>query len=485
MKLKKYILLAAGLALFQMSCNKYLEVDPDNRAELNSPAALRELLATAYPQASYVMIAESMSDNFADKGIFASSIVNPVNRDVYLYKENIQSTAEDSPDFYWAACYKAIAAANQALKYIEEKGTPPEMVAYKGEALLCRAYAHFMLSVFFARTYGDPSPESNPGIPYVKEVEDVVIKKYERGTVKSLYDNIQADLEEGLPLIKDEAITNAEATAYHFNTRAALAFATRFYIFKKDYPAVIKYATKLFPNNTVIESSLRNIVAYKPLPYFALQQIYTSTEEPANLLLSTSKSKIGDYPYFRFGATGAFTTSFMWKEPPAPGASYAWNLYGQSNLYNIPKYRTYENQSTSYIVNILFSTEEVLFNWAEAAIMTQDYTTALQLFNLYLKKKVTWSFGVFDMNDSNLQSSFATTTSKDKQDYYLTAVLDFKRREYAFEGMRWMDMVRHRIPVVHNTTESSTDIVVGANDPKRILQIPLEVQMSGIERNPR
>ena len=99
MKLKKYILLAAGFALFQVSCNKYLEVDPDNRAELNSPAALRELLATAYPQASYVMIAESMSDNFADKGIFASSIVNPVNRDVYLYKENIQSTAEDSPDY--------------------------------------------------------------------------------------------------------------------------------------------------------------------------------------------------------------------------------------------------------------------------------------------------------------------------------------------------------------------------------------------------
>jgi len=46
-------------------------------------------------------------------------------------------------------------------------------------------------------------------------------------------------------------------------------------------------------------------------------------------------------------------------------------------------------------------------------------------------------------------------------------------------------MIRHRIPVVHNTSESSNDIVVGANDPRRILQIPLEVQMSGVERNPR
>jgi hypothetical protein len=33
--------------------------------------------------------------------------------------------------------------------------------------------------------------------------------------------------------------------------------------------------------------------------------------------------------------------------------------------------------------------------------------------------------------------------------------------------------------------ESPTDIVVGANDPRRILQIPLEAEMSGVERNPR
>jgi len=487
MKFKKYIVLVAGLSLLHVSCNKYLEVDPDNRAKLNSPAALRELLATAYPQASYVIMAESMSDNFSDKGIFASSVVNPINRDVYLYRENIQSNAEDSPDYYWAACYKAIAAANQALKYIDEQGSPADMKAYKGEALLCRAYAHFMLSVFFARTYGDANPETTPGIPYVTEVEDVVIKKYSRGTVKSLYDNIQSDLEAGLPLINDEAITNLEATAYHFNTRAALAFATRFYMFKKDYQSVIKYAKKLLPNPTIISNTLRDIVAYKPLPYYGLQQKYTSISEPANLLLATSPSKVADYPYFRFGANGAFTTAFMWKEPPVSGASYAWNLYGQDNLYNIPKYRPYENQSVNYIVNVLFSVEEVLFNWAEASIMTQDYDNALSLFNLYLKKKLVSSsnFPISDLTDNQLKTAFSTSTNDAKQDYYIAAALDFKRREYAFEGIRWLDMIRHRIPVVHNTSESSNDIVVGANDPRRILQIPLEVQMSGVERNPR
>jgi hypothetical protein len=295
-------LLISGLA----SCDKYLSVDPDNRAELNSPAAVRELLATAYPQASYIMFSESMSDNFTDKGNFANSQVNVVNRDAYRFIENIQSREKDSPDFYWAACYKAIAAANQALKYIEEAGNTRELQAYKGEALLCRAYAHFMLGIFFARPFEDESSTSNPGIPYIKEVEDVVVKKYDRGTVLSMYDNIQQDIEDGLPLIDDDAYANSEALAYHFNKRAAYAFATRFYIFKKDYTNVIKYAKLCFPNPNVLSASLRDVVSYKILPYYVLQQRYTISSEPTNLLLVTTESDMHNFPFFRYGTSGQF-----------------------------------------------------------------------------------------------------------------------------------------------------------------------------------
>jgi len=487
MKIKLLSILVCLTFLSLISCNKYLEVDPDNRALLNSPQSVRELVSTAYPQASYIMISESMSDNFSDKGIFDKSILNPVNRDVYLFKEVVQSNEEDSPDFYWAACYKAIAAANQALKYIEESGNPKELEPYKGEALVCRAYAHFMLGVFFARTYSDNSPESNPGIPYVKEVEDVVVKKYERGTVKSMYENIQSDLEDGIPLIDDDSFANSEAIAYHFNKRAAYAFATRFYLFKKDYDQVIKYSKLLFPSDAIVTASIRDIVSYKPMPYLVLQAAWTSTKEPSNLLLGTAASRFDEFPSFRFGANGAFATGFMWKKSPIGGTNYGWNLYGVENFYNIPKFRSYENLEKRHNVNVLFSGDEVLFNWAEASIMKGDFEQARKLFNLYLKKKLVSDSGneIPELTESGIKEYFSTATNSDRTDYYISAALDFKRREFAFEGLRWLDMIRHRIPIQHNSVELGADLIIGANDPRRILQIPLEVEMSGVERNPR
>ena len=65
------------------------------------------------------------------------------------------------------------------------------------------------------------------GIPYIKEPETSVNPQYSRGTVAEVYQNIAADLEEGLPLIDDNIYSRVK---YHFNKKAAYAFAARFYL---------------------------------------------------------------------------------------------------------------------------------------------------------------------------------------------------------------------------------------------------------------
>lgn len=505
--MKKYInksaitLLVIASTMGLAGCSRFLEVEPDNRASLTDQTSLAELVTSAYPQASYVLMAESMSDNNMDKGVFSPGTqVNIVARDCYLFNDVIRDRDRDSPDFYWSACYKAIAAANQAIQYVEQQGNPEFLLSYKGEALVCRAYAHFMLSVFFARPYMDPG--EHPGIPYVTTPEDVVIKKYDRGTVKSVYENIVRDLETGIPLMDDGVYRNDEARAYHFSTRAAHVFASRVYLFMEQFEKVIEHVEEAFPGNT-IQTFIRDVAGYKPLPYYVLQQTYTSTAEPANLLLATTPSNVSDYPNFRHGPGGQFVTAFMWKASPVFGTSYAWNIYGQFGLYNIPKFRPYDIRTgvTSgklqrYTVNVLIAAEEALFNWAEAAIQLGDYDTALSLFKLYLPKKLTLSNGAVNqsqveqlvdewLSERNIISAFSTASTSDPHYCFITAALDFKRREFAFEGMRWMDMIRHRIPVHHNRDDDPTDIVVGASDPRRILQLPFEVQLSGIELNPR
>ena len=114
--------------------------------------------------------------------------------------------------------------------------------AVKGEALVARAYNHFIVAQLFCMPYGSTNA-SQPGIPYVTQPEKQVLVHYERGTVAETYEKIEADLLEGLPLINDGIY---EVPKYHFNKAAANAFASRFYLIKREYDKVVQYADQVF-----------------------------------------------------------------------------------------------------------------------------------------------------------------------------------------------------------------------------------------------
>ena len=65
-----------------------------------------------------------------------------------------------------------------ALKAIEEKGNPASLNPQRGEALVCRAYCHFMLATIFCNAYDTHASESL-GIPYMEDVETTVSPRYE------------------------------------------------------------------------------------------------------------------------------------------------------------------------------------------------------------------------------------------------------------------------------------------------------------------
>ncbi len=114
----------------------------------------------------------------ADKGVGQD---DRVNRGSYLFEVvDAPVNIEDSPDMYWAKAYNAIAATNLALQVIDQAKDPSIFSAQKGEALVARAYAHFMLVSFFSKFYNPTTAATDPGIPYVTEPEDVVIKQYEQ-----------------------------------------------------------------------------------------------------------------------------------------------------------------------------------------------------------------------------------------------------------------------------------------------------------------
>jgi hypothetical protein len=479
------ILISSCLVLTLSGCKKFLEHSPDNRASLVSPEQVSQLLGTAYPQANYMAFCESISDNVADKGIGG---IDQTNSDVFFFKD-VTYNQQDSPEFYWNACYTAIAAANQALKVCEDAPDPENYRAQKGEALVARAYAHFMLVTFFSKVYDPATANSDIGIPYVTEPESIVFKNYKRKTVGYVYQMIEKDLTEGLPLIDDKTYS---IPRYHFTRVAAHAFAARFYLFKKEYEKVVEHANLVFPGNNVTSVLRPWNTTYRKLTYNELWARYAKASEPANLLLvETSSLWARNYYTARYALTDSLSDIILGPNVVPNGVwTFNYQLYSISEVHMLlPKINEYFVRTSvnaeigyPYVMVPLFTAEEALFNRAEANVQLNKTAEAIADLNAYASTRI---------NNYNVASN--TITADRIQNFYgassiqagtLAAILDFKRAEFVQEGMRWFDLLRLKLPVTH-TAKSGGTFTLAADDLRRVFQVPESAKLSGLDLNPR
>jgi hypothetical protein len=482
----KKVILYSFTALLVMStgCRKYLEKEPDNRAKLTTPEKVSQLLGTAYPQGNYMTFAEAMSDNARDKG---SGIIDNTNLDPYFFND-VREDDQDSPEYYWSSAYEAIAAANQALETASQAPNPNDYSAQKGEALLARAYSHLMLVSLFSKFYDPATAASDPGIPYVTEPETVVIKQYERKTVAFVYEMIEKDIVEGLPLINDESYTMPR---YHFNRAAANALASRFYLYKKDYAKSAQHAGIAVPN---FLPNLRpwNTV-YQNLGLNDLPLVYQKMTEPANLLLIATASWYANgyqYARFRYGMDANVQSQVLSNPVPVTGGTWAFRTgsVGAGNIA-VPKLSQHfafesptSNFGVGYVMVPALTVEEVLFNKAESNAYLNNSTAAITDLNTYVSTRITnYNPGAHTITEDKLRAYSGTNSVKDG---LIKLVLAYRRAEFVQEGMRWFDILRYKIPVVHTTTTGQT-ITLSPDDPRRLLQIPDAAKLSGIDQNPR
>lgn len=472
-------------------CNKYLDKEPDNRATVSTPEKVSQLLGTAYPQANYQAFAETMSDNVSDLGVGGS---DNVIRDPFYFTDT-KENQQDSPEYYWYGCYTAIAAANQALETISKAANPNDYTAQKGEALVARAYAHFMLVNFFSKFYDVATAASSPGIPYVTQPEKVFIKQYERKTVQYVYDMIEKDLTEGIPLIQDRIYTIPK---FHFNKSAAYAFASRFYLYKKDYPKVIQYANLSVPSNNFAGSLRGWNTTYKNITDVTeLFKVYAKATESANLLLVETQSSWSRYYYSsRFGVDINKMRQISPITDPITGGNFAFSRYSAGDNQLIPKIDEYFVKVSvnaeigfPYVMVPLFSVEEVLFNRAEAYAYTNNPSAAVADLNTYASARINnYSATANNITSARINTLFGTSNTTQG---LIQAILYYRRAEFIHEGLRWFDILRYKLPVTHTTSPlpgggAGTVIAsLQADDVRKVLQIPPSTSLSGLASNPR
>ncbi len=311
MKFKSIILGSAVVAAMGLSScvDSFLDTMPDNRVELSTVEHLRLLMNTAYPNCNYATVCELSTDNVIDNN---SPDKNGMRYNLPAYDrgddeqfawEDVKSnTDNDSPSGTWEAYYASIAAANAVLEKIDEFENYPDdrkanmadfekLSALKGEALVLRAYDHFILANIFCEAYrGHELSKNILGIPYITKPETTVKPHYERGNLADVYAKIEADLTAGLPLIDNSLY---EIPKYHFNKQAANAFAARFYLFKREYKKAFDYANEAFGGPDVDASQYMSTIWQNLDQFFYISdfgRFANGIDKPRNFMLLATYS---------------------------------------------------------------------------------------------------------------------------------------------------------------------------------------------------
>ncbi|WP_316804625.1 RagB/SusD family nutrient uptake outer membrane protein [Pedobacter nototheniae] len=525
MKKKFIYIVLVTVVLFNLSsCKKYLDELPDNRAELNNTDKISRLLVSAYPANAYVVAAEFSSDNVDDYG--PSYSTTKLWQQMYGW-EDITETANDGIERIWSGCYGAIASANQALTAIDELGNPSSLNAAKGEALVARAYNHFILVNVFGQHYSPTTSATDLGVTYMLKSENTLDPKYTRNSVKEVYDYILKDIEEGLPLINDASYANANVAKFHFNKSAANAFAARVYLYMGRWADAVKHATASFENSPT--SYVRDYVkiASFSASFSNMAREYNGSSIKANLLITPAVSSMGTifggYTSNTRIVPGAAVANFETLLSKGPFGTFsttgyrlkAFSYTSSSNKVLFP-HLSYQFETTDPVANTGFSHgvfspftfEEVLLTRAEANIQLKNYTAALadmQYWGNFTYTSTTLPT-LTEANINTWANSFAyytptAPTPKKKlnpeftieagtQENMLHAVLYMRRIETYHTGLRWFDIKRYGIEVTRRSTTGAVINSVSSNtlaikDPRRAIQLPQDVIAAGLTPNPR
>lgn len=534
MKIKNIIykgsLMLASVAILA-SCSDQLDTLPDNRTTLDTPKKIAGLLVTAYPDRTPTLFNEWMSDNTDYMG--AQNSQGNRGGDQYFFWQEQTEGGNDSPEQVWMLYYEGVYKANEALAAIEDQGGPNNDILRnsKGEALLIRAYDHFILANEFCRPYNGKTSTKDAGLYYATGIADfsAAAEQSNRGTVADVYEKIAADIEAGIPLLND----TYEVPKYHFNKQAAYAFATRFYLYYEKWEKAKEYADKLLGSNPA--ASLRDYRALQAMPLSKSEQAvkiaeaYCSASADCNLLVQTSVSNAGMAlaPWLiskRYTLTNylAETELFLSNNIWGTSSNLIWKPFtvnqGESNfalLMKLPREFEVVNTTTGtgflHTLNVDFTMDEALLNRAEAEIMLGQNDAACADMTIWMKnffntnvtltptsvqtyfKTVPYAYAdaakMVPSFKKHISPRFTIDAEGSVQESLLQCLLNFRRIETVHQGMRWMDIRRYNIEIPRrligaNGKPSKNLDWLEKDDPRQVVQIPQSIREAGVAGNP-
>lgn len=481
MKLKKFIyILFAGVTIVSSSCKKeFLDEKPPTalpileaiKNETDMADAVNGMYNALRSSSFFGRDIPVLGDVLADNAyVFSSNSGRYLQQMTYNYIAGSGEAAN-----IYAQGYYAILQANRVIYAGGILPVTNNSNQLRGEAYTARALAYLELVNFFATPITiDPSADGIPLVTSPTFVTGPLIKP-SRASVTVVYNKILSDLDSAYTLMP---ATNTGIVAHGANSNyiakyAAKSVQARAYLYKGDYAKAIEAAQLVVQNGGYTLATSANYVGYWANPAATTTKLETIFELALNNATNNGTNGL-DYIYAQAGygdilsydalynsytATDIRKNLFLTTSPTKSGTVYVNNKY--SNVSNA--------NDKDDIKIIRYS--EVLLTLAEAYARTNDNANALVYLNQVAQRRDPSFVGYI---------STGVTLQND--------IINERRKELAFEGLRYFDLTRLNLPVNRSTQTRTapTTITLPVNSPKRILPIPqAEVDANpNVKQNP-
>ena len=355
---------------------------------------------------------------------------------------------------YWRACYNTIMIANIVLEGVERlKAIKNKDI--EGEALFVRGLAHFYAAQLYCPLY-DKAADSRFGLP-IRLTSDFNVP-VTRATVHETYKQIIDDIKGAIPYLSDQA-----AEINRPGKRAAYAALARIYLSIGDYEQARYYANEcLRLNADLMDFNTIDAKLNYPITSKNVEMIYYGSTISGSAALNSSRARIPMAVYNLFDANDLRKLIYF---RSVNATEYAFKGY-------------YSGRSATYFAG--FANDELFLIRAECNARLGATEAALADINKLLEHRIR-------------KGSFTELKLSDLKDLLLF-ILNERRKEMLFRGVRWSDLKRlnlepkHAVNLVREviTNGETKRYELPANDARYLYPIPDEViNQSNIEQNPR
>ena len=403
------------IAFCCMSCQGYLDYKPNIKMAIPSTLEDAELLLSNYSEMNtgYPNQGEIASDDYFLSYDNWLSISEIDDRNIYCWNNEPLTNAMP-----WQSTYKVVYIANQVIQVLDK--LDPKVNAQKwrqlnGAAHFFRAFAFHQLLSVYTVPYKKGSASTELGIPIrlTPNIDEVM----PRASQAASYEQVILDLK--LAVSNLPAHTAGKGMP---NKNAAFANLARVYLDMQEYELAYRYADSALQENAVLWD-------------------FNDLDMDADL------------PFIRFGKEVIFPATAQFSD--AFGEFYCYmdstlvNSYQQNDLRkklffkpspSDPNYYTfkgsYDNSYGSPFVGL--TTSELYLIRAECAARTGRIDIANADMNALLVTR--WVKGTYKTIDEPDPATL------------LTYILEERRKEMVFRGLRWTDLKRLNLEPKFETT---------------------------------